>query len=59
MIDYEEGLRIARRLEDAAERADKAAARLEEATRKLEILVCDEYGGNIPKLLKLIEEEEG
>jgi len=52
----DEGLaRSAGRMQDAAERMERAADRMEQAVQRLAGMVEDGYGGNVPKLIELLE----
>jgi hypothetical protein len=54
-MDNEQAWRAARYLSDAADRATRAADRLEEVCHKLTHLFEDGYGGNALRLIELME----
>jgi len=43
-------------MNDAAEKANRAANRIEEATQQLRVLFEDGYGGNALKLIELLDD---
>lgn len=55
-INTEEMSRAASRMESAAQDAYRAADRIEEATRKLQVLLEDGYGGNACRLIELLQD---
>jgi hypothetical protein len=57
-ITDEGQMRAARLMMDAAEKAARAADTMEQAVRRLEVLVEDGYGGNVPKLLEALAKQE-
>lgn len=56
-MSNEEMQRAARNLHAAADRANRAADRIEEATQQLRVLFEDGYGGNALRLIELLEEQ--
>lgn len=44
-------------MREATDRANSAASRIEDATRTLQILFEDGYGGNALRLIELLEEK--
>lgn len=47
--------RVVHRMEVAAERCERAASTMEEASRRIAALLEDGYGGNGLKLIELLE----
>ena len=54
-INTEEMMRAACIYRDAADKMEKAAERIEEAQRRLSIMLEDGYGSNALKLIELLE----
>lgn len=54
-MNSEDIQRAARDLHAAAERANRAADRIEEVTQQLRVLFEDGYGGNALRLIELLE----
>lgn len=54
----EEAWKAARHLHDAADKATRAADRLEEVGHQLKVLFEDGYGGNALRLIELMESAE-
>lgn len=55
MITDEGMARAAARMQEAADRMDAAAYRMETAVQRLAVMTEDGYGGNVPKLIELLE----
>lgn len=55
-MDTEYVMKVAARMQDAAERAEHAAGRMEDAAHRITILLEDGYGGNGVRLLEALEQ---
>lgn len=58
MTTDEGQLRAAVIMRDAAEKAASAADRIETAVHRLGVMIEDGYGGNVPRLIELLERME-
>lgn len=55
MITDEGMARAAARMQEAADRMASAADRVETAVQRLAVMIEEGYGGNVPKLIELLE----
>lgn len=58
MVNEEAMRHAARQMESAAETANRAANRIEDAVQQLRVLFEDGYGGNALRLIELLEAQQ-
>jgi hypothetical protein len=58
MISDEYQMKAANKMQDAAERMERAAATAEAAAQRIAFLLEDGYGGNGLKLIELLEKQK-
>ena len=58
MIDECNLWRITHQIKESAEKAERAADRMEAAAQRMAVMLEDGYGGNALKLIELLERAE-